>query len=274
MRTLNNENKIARAVGAEENISTGEKTMRNSSKKTPWHLRFGEKMKTAAAAVVVGIALLVGSTGEVQAACDPPVYDVCFHKDGGDWTTSGLARLFLYFDVPWGKTSQLYEVQWNGLKRIQDSRGRWIYTYDNVSQQGFSGNLTIFLSYYNFWWDPSNPWNNYGCSIYEGHWDGNEWVRGTQVAQVDFYAYQEAALVYLNTSAVPFSLSQYYFTVDWHPNILSSYLLHGYTEGYWERSSGRWRYHGDPGSPRFHFRSRCSVTIPPPPRTPANTRPR
>ena len=40
MRTLNNKIKIDRAVGAEENASIEEATMRNSSKKTPWHLRF------------------------------------------------------------------------------------------------------------------------------------------------------------------------------------------------------------------------------------------
>ena len=40
MRTLNNKNRIDRAVGAADNISKGEKTMRNSSTKTPWHLRF------------------------------------------------------------------------------------------------------------------------------------------------------------------------------------------------------------------------------------------
>ena len=33
----------------------------------------------SAASAVVGIGLLVGSTGEVQAACDPPVFDVCTH---------------------------------------------------------------------------------------------------------------------------------------------------------------------------------------------------
>ena len=40
MRKLKNEIKIDRAVVAADNASTGEKTMNNSSKKTPWHLRF------------------------------------------------------------------------------------------------------------------------------------------------------------------------------------------------------------------------------------------
>ena len=41
------------------------------------------------AAVVVGIGLLTESIGDVQAACDPPVYDVCFHKLTGRVWTSG-----------------------------------------------------------------------------------------------------------------------------------------------------------------------------------------
>ena len=40
MRTRNNRIKLDRANGAADNISTGEKTMRNASTKTPWHLRF------------------------------------------------------------------------------------------------------------------------------------------------------------------------------------------------------------------------------------------
>ena len=40
MNQLNNQIKIDRAVGAADNISIEEKTMRNSSTKTPWHLRF------------------------------------------------------------------------------------------------------------------------------------------------------------------------------------------------------------------------------------------
>ena len=40
MRTRNKRINLDRTVGAEENISPGEKTMRNASTKTPWHLRF------------------------------------------------------------------------------------------------------------------------------------------------------------------------------------------------------------------------------------------
>ena len=40
MRTRNNEINLDRAVGAADNASKGEEQMNNSSKKTPWHLRF------------------------------------------------------------------------------------------------------------------------------------------------------------------------------------------------------------------------------------------
>ena len=40
MNQLNNRINLDRANGAADNISKGEKTMRNSSNKTPWHLRF------------------------------------------------------------------------------------------------------------------------------------------------------------------------------------------------------------------------------------------
>ena len=63
--------------------------------KTPRRLRFARtigigvsltksKIEKTAAAIVITIDLLIGSIGEIQAACDPPVYDVCFHRDGGD----------------------------------------------------------------------------------------------------------------------------------------------------------------------------------------------
>ena len=243
------------------------------AKKTPWHLRFAGKMKTAASAVVVGIALLVGSNAAVQAACYPPVYAPCFHKKSGSWSSSGYATIFVDFEVPSGKSSQLYEVEWNGLKKLFVD-GDFQETYESVSRKGISGSGDIEFSYDKFWWEPYTSWNSYGCSIYEGHYDGTEWVRGDKVAQVDFYAYQEADLIYLNTSAASFSLSQYYGTLDWEPKIPAPYLLHGYTEGYWEGSTGIYRYHGDPGSPRFHYRSKCSVTIQPPARTSRNTRPR
>ena len=63
-----------------------EATMRNSSKKTPWHLRFGENWKTAAAAVVVGIALLASPSEEVQAQCEVQI--LCYDNlEFGDATS-------------------------------------------------------------------------------------------------------------------------------------------------------------------------------------------
>ena len=228
------------------------------------------KLEKTAAAVVVGVGLLVGSTGDVKAACDPPVYDVCFHKKSGNWRTGGFVGLAIRFRDPSTELTQLYEFQWNGLKRIVVD-GVLQDTYESVSY--YAPRLGP-IGYGKFWWDPSTPWNNYGLSIYEGHFERNRWVRGTQVAQVDFYAYQEAALVYLNTSAASFSLSQYYCTIDYAPSLSAPYLLHGYTEGYFEGpfSGGTYRYHGDPGSPRFHYESDCSVLVGPPPRTSRNTR--
>ena len=61
MQTRNNKNKIDRAICAAENISTGEKTMSNSSKKTPWFLRFAPGAilrKKAIIATIVVVALL------------------------------------------------------------------------------------------------------------------------------------------------------------------------------------------------------------------------
>ena len=116
-------------------------------------------------------------------------------------------------------------------------------------------------------------------TIYEGHFDwsngsGAEWVRDRWVAQVDFYAYQQAAYVSIDnrSSVLDYELSTYYCTVDWEPKSIT--LLHGYSEGYWEGPfrSGNYYYHGDPGSPRFHYRESCSVTILPPARTSRNTR--
>ena len=67
MRTFYNKIKIDRVVGAEENASKGEEKMSHSSKKTPWHLHFGGKLKTAAAAIVVGISLLAPPMKQAQA---------------------------------------------------------------------------------------------------------------------------------------------------------------------------------------------------------------
>ena len=180
---------------------------------------FKSKIKETTAAVVVGVGLLVGSTADVQAACDPPVFDVCLHKAGGGWSSSGHATLFVEFN---GKLNQLYEFEWNGLKKLPNRRGILELTYDSVSQEGRSGYYAS-LSYSSFWWEPWSPWNNYGVTIYEGHFDwsngsGAEWVRDRWVAQVDFFSTGGAFLVdwiftlinrrrtFLSTIALPFSI--------------------------------------------------------------------
>ena len=80
---------------------------------------FKSKIKETAAAVVVavvGVGLLVGSMAGVQAACNPPVFDVCFHKtSGGGWTADGYVGMDIQFK---GKSGQRYEVVWYGLKRV------------------------------------------------------------------------------------------------------------------------------------------------------------
>ncbi len=236
------------------------------------------KIKETAAAVVVGIGLLVGSTAHVQAACDPPIFDVCFHKSS--WSSSGYATLFVEFN---GKSDQLYEFRWNGLKKLPGygRNGLPGLTYDGFSQRGRSG-YEASLEYSDFWWESWSPWNNYGVTIYEGHWDYSTypetgvatWVRDRWVGSVDFYAYQAAAYVSIDnrSSVLDYELSSYYCTVDWESKSIT--LLHGYSEGYWEGPfpGGTYRYHGDPGSPRFHYRQSCSVTVRPPPRTSRNTR--
>ena len=184
-------------------------------------------------------------------------------------------------NLPSTKSGQLYEIIWHGLKKIRVGNSVEL-TYDDVSDYGDLGAIGYQgLGYENFWWDAYSPWGGFGCTIYEGHWDWSNldengwatWVRDTWVGSVHFYKYQEAAYVSLDSSLFPdFSLGQYYCTVDWDP--VPSRLLHGYTEGYFEGpfSGGAYRYHGDPGSPRFHYRESCSVLVGPPPRTSRNTR--
>ena len=279
----------------DESNGTVEHVLEMKAKKTPWHLRFAPKAKgiivsfvqnllspltqkegvrggqlsaffQSAAAAVVGIGLLVGSTGDVQAACDPPVYDVCFHKNYGDFSTAGTVELIVEFDVPYVKRNQQYEIVWNGYKLHRDynDEGREIYHYDGVSQFPIYGNTR--LSYDQFWWDPNISWNNYGLSIYEGETVNGKWVRGKWVAQVDFYAYQHASYVSIDNSSdgLDFELSTYYCSVDWHP--VPTPLYSGYTRRTcWLSPWGVWYRWGDVGSPRFAYRSRCSHTITPTP---------
>ena len=222
------------------------------------------KIKETAAAVVVGIGLLVGSTADVQAACDPPVYNVCFHKTDGDFSTDGYVKLEIEFDVPFGKRNQQYEIVWTGLMYFLDySTGdSWTYSGSKIDT-GVYGNST--LTYRGFWWDSLAPYgyNNYGCSIYE--WDSST-GRGDWVAQVDFYSHQAAAYVSIDnrSSALDFELSTYYCSIDWDPVPVP--LFSGYTRRTcWLSPWGYWYRFGDVGSPRFAYRSRCSHTITPTP---------
>ena len=236
------------------------------------------KFEKMAAAVVVGIGLLVGSTGDVQAACNPPVFDVCFHKtSGGGWSADGRVGMDIQFK---SKSGQTYEVVWHGLKRVfvwSWPFPDWEFTREDRSTF-VSGGGEQTISYDNFYWDHTIPWDwwyGYGCSIYKGSYQDGEWVRGSNVATVHFYSYQEASLIYLDNSSsgLPFELSQYYCEVDYEPG-LSSLLKYGYTEGCWEwvglnapvwpKYNG-WRYHGDHGSPRFDYESSCSYEFDPSP---------
>lgn len=68
------------------------------------------------AAVAVGIGLLAGSTGDVQAACDPPVDDVCFHKltDGGWTSVDGYAVMDIQFKGQSGKSTKSFGMALRG----------------------------------------------------------------------------------------------------------------------------------------------------------------
>ena len=149
----------------------------------------------------------------------------------------------------------------------------WVLTYDSRSDYPYSGGSEVTLTYEEFWWN-QDSYGNYGCSIYEGDYgeDGG-WVRGDWVAQVDFYAYQEAAYVHIDgsSSGLDFELSTYYCTIDWEP--VPSPLKFGYTLGCWEYVGNApvwpkyngWRYHGDHGSPRFDYEGSCSYEFWPSP---------
>lgn len=62
------------------------------------------KIEKTAAAVVVRIGLLAGSIGDVQSACDPSAFDVCFHKSSGSWSSSdGYAAMDIEFKGQFGE---------------------------------------------------------------------------------------------------------------------------------------------------------------------------
>ena len=139
------------------------------AKKTPWHLRFAPKAKglvsfvqnlltrkegvrggqvsaffQPAAAVVVGIGLLAGSTAAVQAACDPPVFDVCTHSFSGSWSSDGRFAVDIQFK---GKSGKKYEVEWHGLKNLFVwEEFDWVLTYDSRSDYPYSGGSEVTLT--------------------------------------------------------------------------------------------------------------------------------
>ena len=192
--------------------------MKATAKKTPWFLRFAPKAKgivsfvqnllspltqkegvrggqlsvffQSAAAIVVGIGLLVGSTADVQAACDLPVYDVCFHKRDNDWSTAGLATMKVEFD---GVPGQAYRYQFSGwMYHFDYLTGDYWYGYGRVTGR-FSSSAS--LECYNFWWDPDRGGTSGYLQIYEEgtsrSWRrGGPKVLGKRVASVDFYPYQ------------------------------------------------------------------------------------
>ena len=234
-----------------------------ATKKAPWFLRFAQKAKglvsfvqnllspltrkegvrggqlsaffQSAAAVVVGIALLAGSTGDVQSSeCDPPIFDLCFHKD--NWQSDGFATMWIEFN---GESGKLYEVSWNGLKKLRVGR-TFVLTNEDDGKVGLPG-VEASWDYEDFWWDDlaREGQRCYGVSIYEGHWDYDNppageyrvWVRDHLLGTASFYSCQEAAHVYLAAELFPdFDLWIYYLTIDYDspfPN-----LRRGYAEDY------------------------------------------
>ena len=289
-------NRLDESNGIVENV------LEMKAKKTPWHLRFAPKAKglvsfvqnllspptqkegvrggqlsaffQSATAAIVGIALLVGSIGEVhgQSNCYPPIFDVCLHKDSGRWeSSSGLFEVDIEFR---GKRWQRYEVVWHGLKKIGGNE-----TYADVSKKGVRWDITT-LSYDSFYWDHTTPWTcfeNYGCTIYEGYFDWNNpdengrypWIRGDWVASVDFNAFHQAASVSIDNSAsgLDFGLSSYYCSIDWEPILTNP--LYGYREDFWAghyfnhpNNVNGYVYWGNVGTPRFHYLAYCPVDIP------------
>ena len=268
------------------------------AKKTPWHLRFAPKAKgivsfvqnllspltqkegvrggqlfaffqSAAVVVVVGIALLVGSNAAVQAECDPPIFDVCFHK--ADWSKPGKATMYVEVNLPPAESDQRYELVWRGLKKIfNPALNRDEVTYRDDPKPGRSASQVENLAYPDFWWPSGmteDSWEYYGVDIYEGHWDYDNppegeyrtWVRDTWIGSAQLYSYQEAAEVNLNASLFPdFDLWTYYCEIDWDTPLAN--LRYGYILGSWTYDNSRqeFYYEGVHGSPRFDYGSSCS----------------
>lgn len=89
------------------------------------------------------------------------------------FSSDGYVNLQIEFD---GQSGKLYEVVWNGLKKLRSETEPEMFdlTYDSVSIGDFD------VSYDKFWWN-QDPWNNYGYTIWEVHFEwsnGNAtWVR-------------------------------------------------------------------------------------------------
>ena len=234
------------------------------------------KIKETAAAVVVGVGLLVGSTGDVHGQggveCDPPIYDVCFHKS--NWTSAGYATMYVKFDPhpPPAESGQLYEIVWRGLKKIRNAAGDFVETYENKSIRGQSD--VYNLSYEDFWWPSGlteDSYESYGVEIYEGYWDfENEvdgrptWVRDTWVGSESLYNHQEAAEIRVHALLFPdFDYWTYYCEVDWDVPITP--LKYGYILGCWvyDNSLQEYVYQGVHGSPRFDYGDDCSYEFSP-----------
>ena len=192
------------------------------STKTPWFLRFARNMKTAAAAVVAGIGLLAGSNAAVQAACNPPVYDVCFHKDSGDWTTAGSVEMIVDFHVPSSKAGTTHRIEWWGYQwydygtRFGLAWGKNQYPHIVTLSAGRNE-----LSY-DFRFDPDRNreddpfvYDSYGVSIYEYNPNTRKDIKW--VASSDLRPRQAAAYVSVDSEYYS-DLSIYYCSIDYEPN--------------------------------------------------------
>ena len=297
-------NRLEESNGIVENI------LEMKAKKTPWFLRFVPKAKgivsfvqnllspltrkegvrggqlsaffQSAAAAIVGIGLLAGSTGDVQAACNPPVFDVCFHKLDRDWTRFGEAVMFVDFKVPSSKAGTTYRIEWWGYQRyvfgpfdIRYAWGKNQLPHTDTLSAGENQLSHTFL-YHPDRNREDDPfiYDSYGMAIYEYNpntrkdikWVASVWFRPGQAAadvQVDSEYYSD--------------LSLYYCTIDYDPNNYPG-LKSGYDGPYWVRRTlwtapwpiGRpyyvWGWTGNVGSPRFDYGHSCSheVTLPQP----------
>ena len=73
MNQLNNRINLDRAVGAEDNASKGGEKMSNSSKKTPWRLRFapGAILRKSGLIAVLALTGLITALTPIQTQANP-----------------------------------------------------------------------------------------------------------------------------------------------------------------------------------------------------------